>query len=167
MDEKLNQLITAAQPEDMDDGMMDEMKEDYLGGKARYVFPCFSCGTEVKTQNKYWTSDNYVTDSVKQGAADAAEGLSAKLFGWIPLFGRYFKDRAERKIESMEDKADENKMFKFQQKAYEEVKDQFHRCTKCGTYACSSCFADGLCQNCRTMAEAQQQIEAAKNMQQQ
>lgn len=166
MDEKLTQMIQAAQGEDVDQGMMDEMKEDYLGGKARFVFPCFSCGANVTTQRKYSTSDDYVTDSLKEGASDVAEGISAKLFGWIPLFGRYFRDRTERKIEQVEDSAAENKMFKVQTRAYEEIKDKFHKCTQCGTYACSSCFADGLCQNCRTMADAQKQIEAAKKLQQ-
>ena len=164
MDQKLEELISAGLPEDTPEGMLDEMKEDYLGGKARYVFPCYGCGASVTTQKAYWSSDNYVSDSVKEGISDGAQSVLGSLVGWVPLFGRYFRDRAERKVEAMREGEQENKMRKIQGQAFEEIKGQFNKCTRCGAWACSACFSEGLCGNCKTIVEAERQVEAAKKM---
>lgn len=131
------------------DTLGDEIKEDTVGDRRKYVFYCPYCDNEFVTDKRYRVTGNVVSESVKTGCFWKIQELIWETFYRIPVIGHYLGERAERKLEEKEDRMEDRKDHKTLLKAFEEVKDNFVQCSKCGRYTCESCMQENVCGFCR------------------
>jgi len=131
-----------------EDDMKGQMKDWYVGEKARFEFCCPCCQNCYQTEKEYKVGLDYIRDSAKIEIFYKLRSWAGSLFQGIPIVGRFIYNKAWRKLEDREDAVDIKKEEKAKLKAFEEVQDKFMKCTKCGRYSCIACYTDGLCGFC-------------------
>jgi len=151
MSDNLNQIMMSGYPQGS-------------GSSARYVFTCHSCGAQVITSNEYPTGVPGTMGAVLSGSAQS--GLSS-LMRMIPVIGPVMnsiiggligRGISQRQTQNMQGRMEESK-----RRAFEEVRGRFSQCSRCGAWACSSCFSGGMCRTCSQTAQYQQQAVDQKS----
>ncbi len=136
-----------------DRSMGQEMKDDLVGERTRYVFYCPYCDKEFVTQKEYRVTDNYLTESIKTGISWRISEFFWDTLGAVPVIGYYLRRRADDRLDRLEEKMEDRRDNKTLLKAFGEVQDSFIRCKKCGKHTCTDCMVDGICGFCRDRAD--------------
>jgi hypothetical protein len=139
MNDNTNQIIASGYPQGS-------------GSSAKYVFTCHSCGSQVVTQNDHPTGQGGLLSNTL--SSQAQYGLSSLLWR-IPIVGSILSSLVSGKISEHQSQGTQQKMEEAKRQAFEEVRNRFSQCTRCGTMACSSCFSNGLCRTCQATEQAQ------------
>lgn len=155
MDVGLEKIALSGTWLDPERAMSGDMKDDITGKRRKYVFACPYCDKEYVTDNTYHVTDNYVSEHVKSEFFFKISEFFWHVVDAIPFLGSYFRERADRKLDSMEDGHMDKQERASLLKAFREVEHNFAPCQKCGRYTCTECMQDGVCGFCLNSKEAQ------------
>lgn len=131
-----------------DQSISQEITDDIKGISAVYSFGCPLCNKTFQTSKKYRVTDNYVTDRIKSGIFFKISEFIWDTIGNIPLIGYYLRKRADAKVDKLEENIENKKDRKVLEKAFEEVKLNFVKCSSCENYSCSACNDGNICSEC-------------------
>lgn len=147
-DEQLMEFVKTADPVEESGEGFERIKKDLLGSKARYQFTCQSCTeTRVTTEQSYSAGEGSVVRGMRRRVLySALYSIRSHLYS-IPYIGTVFSGLLPSSHE-LDNYTSGYSLKKAKLAAYEEIKDKFKRCEKCGRFVCSSCFKNGRCADC-------------------
>lgn len=146
-DAQFIEFVKRADPVRESDEGFERLKNEMLGSKARYQFQCQSCSNTITTKDEYAAEEGRVVKGIRRRATYSAL-YKVRSFLWqIPYIGSLLGDLLPSSYE-LDSYTGAGSLKKAKLAAYEEIKDQFNRCSKCGQYVCRSCFKNGKCADC-------------------
>ncbi len=129
------------------------------GASAKYVFTCLSCGQQMVTRQEYPTGQNSIVGGTITGTM--ASSLSS-IFYRIPVVGSIIGGIISRTVAERQSQSQGADMEQSKNRAFEELRDRFVQCTRCGNWACVSCVVNGLCRSCAMMTQATRESSMGK-----
>lgn len=145
-DEQTERFIDSAIPVYEDEGVVSDIKGQYLGGKTRYQFTCQDCHEATYiTENRYAHNEGEIKSIVRQSALYELRRFIRELLYNIPVIGYQLGWRLPQPSRNHNGSVQrEGKV-----EAFEEAKEKFHRCNSCGSFVCNDCYSNGLCSKCK------------------
>lgn len=147
-DEQVLEFVKKSNPVIRSDEGFDRLKKELLGSKAQYEFQCESCSNTVVTDESYSADEGRVVRGMRRRALYTVLYKVRSYLYPIPYVGSLLSGLLPSTWE-LDSYTSVSSQKKAKLAAWEEIKDKFHRCSKCGQFVCASCFKNGKCADCR------------------
>lgn len=129
------------------------------GANQKYTFTCAACGQQVTTQREYSSEQSgIVGDAVKSSAQSAISSLLYR----IPVVGSILGGMISSAVGQRQAQSVRSSQEDAKRQAFEEVREHFVQCARCGNWACVLCVQNGMCRSCATMAQASRDMSMEK-----
>jgi len=154
MESSLKKIIENGKPvqktsvEKESQSISEELKERVAGSEVRFEFKCPSCKKVHLTKERYKEESNHFFEMARYRYERVIMKVVRKFIGidklkYIPVIGttlnRRFGYEYNNKEQQISDAIESKLLFKFQKKAFEELKNNFIKKDDSEKYGCIAC----------------------------